>query len=88
MYKKDTVSWFELVIFDIIMFIAMGILAIYVYTLKAPTEYTYYDIELIKAHIMDEIHMPPEEIERLDASKDGKIDSLDYVMIINILEEE
>lgn len=48
--------------------------------------YNKYDMELIMAHIMEYIHLPENEIERLDVNVDGYITSLDYVLIRDVTE--
>ncbi len=48
--------------------------------------YSEYDSQLVKAYIMDYIELPSSELQRLDISCDGYVTSLDYVLIMDLVE--
>lgn len=53
-----------------------------------PQPYTEADAAAIKAYILNEIDLTPKQLERLDMDNDGRISSLDYVMVKNRIKKD
>lgn len=50
--------------------------------------YTEADAAAIKAYILKEIGLTPKQLKRLDMDSDGRISSLDYVMVKNRIKKD
>ena len=53
-----------------------------------PLPYTEADAAAIKAYILKEIDLTPKQLKRLDMDSDGRISSLDYVMVKNRIKKD
>lgn len=53
-----------------------------------PYSYTEADTAVIKAYILKEIELTPKQIKKLDMNNDGRISSLDYVIVKNRIKKD